>query len=436
MNTRTTLQLLACCALIATTSCKNAPQESEKQASEHESQERTESATASAEDKSDDTDPGKRVANPTCEPPDVKDITAEAIAGDHRFSKPVFLSQPPGANQPLYIVERAGRVLVVEDGEVREQPFLDIRPEVGTGHTERGLLGLAFHPEYEKNGRFFLYYTPGDAHKNVVAEWSRKDGTAREVHRLVEPNDPEDNHNGGMIAFGPDGYLYVGMGDGGGAGDRHGRIGNGQNIDTLFGSILRLDVDAPGRNFAAPDNPFVGRDGKDHIWAYGLRNPWRFSFDRQSGELYIGDVGQNEIEEINYAPADATPGLNFGWRAYEGHTVYDDSIVDQVEQHADPIVTFEHQSEDAPIRGGCSVTGGYVYRGDTVPSLRGAYLYGDFCSQDVAAFRYCDGEVVGHRRIPGLRGQGQGLGSFGEDNSGNVYLIYHSGGQIKRVVIE
>ena len=410
---RLVLALFACAAILP--ACKNSPQASDKSADEQPA--------------ADDSE-----AQPSCEPPDVSGVSAESIAGDHLFDRPVYLTQPPGEDSRLYVVEKDGRILMVEDGAVLDEPFMDIRSLVGTGHNERGLLGLAFHPDYQKNGRFFIYYTPEDEHKNVAAEWAIEDGEPREVRRLVEPTDPEGNHNGGMITFGPDGYLWVGMGDGGGAGDRHGDIGNGLNTETLLGSILRLDVDAPDRDFAAEGNPFIGEQGKDQIWAYGLRNPWRFSFDRETGELFIGDVGQNEFEEISYAAADAKPGLNYGWRAYEGRSVYDEELTDLVKDHAKPIVVFAHRSKDAPIRGGCSVTGGYVYRGGDIPGLDGAYIYGDFCSKDVAAFRYCNGEVVGHQRIPGLRALGQGLGSFGEDNAGNVYLLYHSGGQVKRVV--
>lgn len=430
MREKTRLAVLAIFLILTALACKSSPEESDKSGT---------STSESAKSQADNEETAQAAASDpktTCEPPVVEGVTTESIAGEHQFDKPVYLTQPPGESDALYVVERAGKILVVEDGEVRKTPFLDIRERVGTGHTERGLLGLAFHPKYPENGRFFLYYTPEDAHKNVVAEWTIEDGQPREVRRLIEPRDPEDNHNGGMITFGPDGYLWVGMGDGGGAGDRHGEIGNGLNTETLFGSILRLDVDAPEREFAAEGNPFVGSDGKDQVWAYGLRNPWRFSFDRETGELYIGDVGQNEVEEISYAPAGAEPGRNYGWRAYEGHAVYDDDLTERVDDHAAPIVTFEHQSDNAPIRGGCSVTGGYVYRGDSVPGLDGAYLYGDFCSMDVAAFKYCDGHVVGHQRVPGLHARGQGLGSFGEDNAGNMYLLYHTGGQVERIVAE
>ena len=384
---------------------------------------------------------GESADQPACSPPSVQGVSAVDVVDGHRFESPTFVTQAPGDDETLYVLERPGRILLVRDGELLEEPFLDIRKRVGTRHQERGLLGIAFHPDYADNGRFFIYYTPRRAHENVVAEYRRAStdpprASSKEVRRLVEFEDPEDNHNGGMLAFGPDGHLFVGMGDGGGAGDRHGEIGNGQNQETLLGSILRLDVDAPERDFAAEDNPFVDTKGSPQIWAWGLRNPWRFSFDKKTGDLYVGDVGQNEIEEIDFEPADSEGGRNYGWRAYEANDIYDEDLVDRVDEHAAPIATFRHGSSDSPIRGGCSVTGGYVYRGDEIDGLQGAYLYGDYCSKDVAAFRYCDGQVVGHRRIPGLTGLSRGLGSFGQGNDGELYLVYHGSGAVKRIVPE
>ncbi len=374
-----------------------------------------------------------------CSPPESPGLTAVDVVEDHSFRNPVHLTQAPGDRSTLYIVERAGRILMVRDGELLETPFLDIRDRVDDSFTERGLLGLAFHPEYEDNGRFFIYYTPKDGHRNVVAEYRRQSAeppraSTEEVARLLEPRDPEDNHNGGMITFGPDGYLYVGMGDGGGAGDRHGSIGNGQNISTPFGAMHRLDVDAADRGYAAEGNPFVDREGLDTIWAYGLRNPWRYSFDTETGDLYIADVGQNKFSEINVLPADASGGANFGWRAYEGTSVYDEELVDRVDDHVEPIHDWPLRSDETTLRGACSVTGGYVYRGEALEALEGAYIFGDYCSSDVAALRYCDGEVAGPVRLPGLEGQGQGLSSFGRNHEGELYLLYHDGGDVQKIV--
>lgn len=379
-----------------------------------------------------------------CEGVNVDGLGGEDIVEGHTFEDPVYLDQAPGNDQTLYVVERAGRILRVEDGELLEEPFLDIAERVdSTSHQERGLLGLAFHPEYRENGRFFVYYTPsGETAYNVVAEYRRSEenpelAATEEVRRLVEVIDKQGNHNGGMITFGEDGYLFVGMGDGGGAGDRgpgHSRQGNGQDITNLFGAILRLDVDAPDEDFVPEDNPLVGREGADEIWSWGLRNPWRFSFDRETGDLYIADVGQNEVEEINYKAASEDGGTNYGWRAYEADRVFDESLAEKLEQHEPPIVALPHGADDVPVRGACSITGGYVYRGEAIPKLQGVYLYGDYCSKDVGAFRHCDGKVVGHQRVPGLRGLGAGLSSFGEGNDGELYLIYHGSGHVKRLV--
>lgn len=376
-----------------------------------------------------------------CAPPEVEGLTSVDVVEGHTFDDPLYVTQAPGGDETLYVVERAGRIRMVRDGELLEDPFLDLRDRIDSGYRERGLLGLAFHPNYESNGRFFIYYTPTSAHRNVVAEYRRRQtdpprASKEEVARLLQPRDPEDNHNGGMITFGPDGYLYVGMGDGGGAGDRHGDIGNGQNIETPFGALHRLDVDAADRGYAAEGNPFVGREGLDTIWAYGLRNPWRYGFDSQTGDLYIADVGQNEFSEIDVLPAEAEGGANFGWRAYEGTSVYDEALVDRVDDHVEPILDWPLRSDETTLRGACSITGGYVYRGDALEGLEGAYLYGDHCSRDVAALRYCDGTVAGPVRIPGLQGRGQGLASFGRGHDGELYLVYHGSGHVQKIVAE
>lgn len=406
-----------------------------------------ESASESSSEESNDSPDGespeksqKPDEQSSCSPPDPSGVGATDLVDGHTFEAPIYATQAPG-DDAVYVVERPGRILVVEDGELRDEPFLDITDRVGTGHQERGLLGLAFHPNYQDNGRFFIYYTPADDHQNVIAEYSRAENGDRladteEIRRLVAIDDPEDNHNGGMLTFGPDGHLYAGMGDGGGAGDRHGKIGNGQNRESLLGSILRLDVDAPGRDFAAAGNPFVDAPGQPQIWAWGLRNPWRFSFDRKTGHMYIGDVGQNQIEEVSFQPSDSDGGANYGWRGYEGRSLFDESVAEDIEEHVPPIVTFEHGASEGPLREGCSITGGYVYRGEAHEGLQGAYIYGDYCSPDVAAFRYCDGEVVGHQRVPGLSDLGSGLGSFGEGNDGELYLLYHGSGHVKRLVRE
>jgi glucose/arabinose dehydrogenase len=370
---------------------------------------------------------------PGCPIPDDRHLRTRPLVDGHRFENPVFVAQPPGEGNTLYVVERAGRILMVADGRVLRRPFLDIRRMLVSDAPDQGLLGLEFHPRYRENKRFYLYYTPGGEPRNVVAEWAVSIGEPVEQHRLIEPIDPADGNNGGMLAFGPDGYLYVGMGDGGGAGDPHGYFGNAQDAGSVFGSLLRIDVDARANGFAPTGNPYVEKVGHPLVWAKGLRNPWRFSFDRATGRLYVGDEGQSRFEEITVVPKYSDSWLNFGWRAYEGFSVYDDDLTDMFDRHLEPAITYETRSRVAVIRHGCAVVGGYVYRGERAPSLRGVYVYGDRCSSDVAAFSYCDGKVHGHTRLASLSAQGDGLTSFGTDNADNLYMLF-SDGQVRKVV--
>lgn len=369
-------------------------------------------------------------------------LTLERVA---QATAPVFLTQAPGNSDTLWVVERAGRIRLVRDGDLLPTPFLDIRTIVEDGYNEQGLLGLAFHPDYATNGRFFVYYT---APENTVAEYRVSDSpdvaSSTQVAVLVSIEDPDLNHNGGMLAFGPDGFLYAGTGDGGGSCDDHGptsggaRLGNSLNLQSYLGKLLRFDVDAPDDDYVAAGNPFSGDAGLPLIFAYGLRNPWRFSFDRQTGDLYIADVGQGAKEEIDFIAAGSAGGQNFGWRRYEGlgsSAASGCSDLPTVEGALDPIYDYGRTRGDTP-RSGCSTTGGYVYRGTEIPALRGAYLFGDYCSTDIAAFRYCDGEVRGVQRVPGLTVNAYTLGSFGEDNAGNIYTLDLSGGWISKVVAD
>lgn len=378
-------------------------------------------------------DGGVDAGPPACPSTPIPELSSELVT-EAPLSAPVFVTQAPGRPDALFIVEQPGRIRIVIDGELAT--FLDVTGSTDFGG-ERGLLGLAFHPGYADNGRFFVYYTPSDRHSNVIAEYRRSAGDPdvadpTEVERLVVIDDPENNHNGGMIAFGPDGYLYAGTGDGGGGGDRHGTIGNGQSLDTLLGKILRLDVDAAGSGYAAPGNPFSGGGGLPQIWAYGLRNPWRFSFDRRTGDLWIGDVGQNAYEEIDFLPRSAPGGANFGWRAFEGDSTFDGALAAMITNHTPPVFVVDRR--DAFLRSACSISGGYVYRGSAIPALAGTYLFGDYCSPDVGAFRLCDGEVRDATTIDGLEGVASGLVSFGEDLAGELYLVYVNSGQVRRVV--
>ncbi len=373
-----------------------------------------------------------------CAAAELPALALEDIVEGHRFAAPVFVTSAPGDADTLYVVEKAGRIRVVQEGAVLDTPFFDIRGTINTDG-EQGLLGLAFHPEYASNGRFFVYFTPGSPRRNVVAEYRRSAADplvadAEEVARLVEEEDSQPNHNGGMIAFGPDGFLYVAMGDEGGGGDRHGEIGNGLDTTTLFGSILRLDVDAAGDDYAAAGNPFTLPDGQPQIWAYGVRNPWRFSFDRLTDDLWVADVGQNRLEEVTVLPAGTAPGANLGWRAYEADEVFDADLTDLVPDHAAPQIVVPHDSAEVPVASACSITGGNVYRGSAVPGLWGWYLYGDYCSPNVAAVRWCEGAVQDHVRVGDLSFQGSGLVSFGEDGHGELYVAYIGDGRVARVV--
>jgi glucose/arabinose dehydrogenase len=241
-----------------------------------------------------------------------------------RFNSPVYLTSPPGDRRHLFVVEQQGRIRVLVDGRLRSTPFLDIHGQVTAGG-EQGLLSVAFAPDYKRSGRFYVYFTDRDANQRVVeykrASAVRADaGSARVVLRMA---DQEGNHNGGLLLFGPDRHLYIGTGDGGGAGDQHGAHGNGQNLGSLLGKLLRIDpAAAGGKPYTVPsDNPFVGRSGaRGEIYSYGLRNPWRYSFDRSTGDLVIGDVGQDKVEEIDFVRRGRGRGANFGWRVFEGRS--------------------------------------------------------------------------------------------------------------------
>ena len=378
-------------------------------------------------------DGGVDAGPPPCPSGALPALTATSIT-DEPLSSPVYVTQAPGRPDALWVVEQSGRIQLVIDRAVTT--FLDVSDRIRFGG-EQGLLGLAFHPGYEANGRFFIAYSPGDRMQNVVAEYRRSASDPNvadpaEVARLVEVDDPESNHNGGALAFGPDGFLYAALGDGGGGGDRHGTIGNGLDTQTLLGKLLRLDVDAAGSGYAAAGNPFSGAEGLPQIWAYGLRNPWRFSFDRLTGDLYLGDVGQNAHEEIDFRARSAPGGANFGWRAYEGLEVFDEATVELVTDHAEPVFVVT-RGGDAFLSGACSITGGYVYRGSAIPALRGTYLFGDYCSPQVGALRVCEGEARDAQTLSDLEGLAPGLVSFGEDLAGELYLVYVSGARVMKL---
>jgi glucose/arabinose dehydrogenase len=347
------------------------------------------------------------------------------------FTRPLYLTHAGDGSGRLFVVEQGGAIWVLQDGQRLEAPFLDvsdrISPEaLGTGYTERGLLGLAFHPDYAENGVFFIDYTDRNG-SSVIARYTvsaedpdRADPASEQQLLVVEQ--PYANHNGGHLAFGPDGYLYVAMGDGGSGGDPQ---NNAQNLGTLLGAILRLDVSAEDGYAIPDDNPFASTDNaRPEIWAWGLRNPWRFSFDRETGDLYIADVGQNEWEEVNFQPADSPGGENYGWRPYEGSQIY--SGEQPASEPVMPIAEYSHSGT-----GGCSITGGYVYRGEAIPALAGTYFYGDWCSGTIWSARQADS---GAWDVQAALESGLSISSFGEDEAGELYVIDYDSGEISRFI--
>jgi glucose/arabinose dehydrogenase len=339
------------------------------------------------------------------------------------FDNPVYITQPPGDRSRMMVVEQTGRIMVLRGGRKLSQPFLDLRSKITYGG-EQGLLSVAFPPDYQRSGRFYVYYTDEGAADNRIVEYRRSpsnpDRAIASSARLVlaMPN-LEANHNGGLMVFGPDGLMYVGTGDGGGADDQHGTRGNAQNLGSLLGKILRIDPRASGgRPYRVPSsNPFVGRAGaRGEIYAYGLRNPWRFSFDRRTGDLAIGDVGQDLVEEVDFVRRGRGRGANFGWRPFEGNRR---NFNEPAPGAIGPVIVHQHSE------GWCSVTGGYVVRDPTVPSLNGRYVYGDFCEGRVRTARLRAGRAVPDRKLD-LRSV-PSISSFGEDGSGHVYVVSLTG---------
>jgi len=337
------------------------------------------------------------------------------------LTAPVFLTQPLDDGR-IFVVEQPGRIRLIKDGVLQTTPFLDITSRVLYGG-ERGLLSVAFHPQYATNHFFYVYFTTqtnGDIRIERFTATANPDVADPATTKLIltTAHSAQANHNGGLLSFGPDGMLYAGLGDGGGGGDP---FGNGQNFNALLGSLLRLDVDHGDPYLIPPDNPFVGQPNRrGEIWAKGLRNPWRYAFDPPSGNLYIADVGQNAHEEVDVVAA-TIKGVNYGWNTMEGASCYNASTCNQTGLQL-PVIDYGHN-------GPCSITGGYVYRGTAIDGLQGHYLYSDYCAGFLKSFRFENGAAVDQKDW-GITSSA--VTSFGRDFAGELYLI--SGNTISKIV--
>jgi glucose/arabinose dehydrogenase len=331
------------------------------------------------------------------------------------FASPIYVTSPPGDSHRLFVVERRGRIMVVRNGRRLRRPFLDISNQV-SGGGERGLLSMAFARDYARSGRFYVDFTDRTGDIRVVGYRRSSNpnralaSSARNV--ITIPHRQFSNHNGGQLQFGPDRMLYIGVGDGGSEGDPS---NHGQNLGTLLGKLLRIDP-RPGGGYSIPrGNPFRGRGERPEIYAYGLRNPWRFSFDRGTGALVIGDVGQNRFEEIDYEPRGAGAGGNFGWSHFEGFGRFKGGATPR---YVPPVLVRAHSA------GFCAIVGGYVARGSAPRALRGRYVYGDLCNPRLFSVRLRRGHASGNRALPVRVGN---LVSFGQDARGRLYAVSMSG---------
>jgi len=368
-------------------------------------------------------------------------IIADGLEG------PIGMATANDGSNRLFVIEQEGKIRVIKNGKLQAQPFLDITSIVDHGsgfYSEKGLLGLAFHPQYKTNGKIYMYYSAptsakGMDNKSVIAEYTVSTSNADVANTtgriLLEIQEPEFNHNGGQLAFGNDGYLYIGVGDGGGAGDKHGTSGNGQNLQTLLGKILRIDVDHHDATSAykiPPDNPFINVQAKPEIFAYGLRNPWRFSFDKKTGKLFCGDVGQDAWEEVDVIEK----GKNYGWRMMEGNHCYNPSSNCNTTGLTMPIAEYDHSE-------GKSVIGGYVYRGTKSADMEGKYIFGDWTgkffmlTQQPSTLEWNRYQLT----LKDFSGDFY-INSFGEDESGELYVMGQSSvgpkkaGKVYQVIFE
>lgn len=356
---------------------------------------------------------------PTSAPPDASGYKWELVSDG--FDRPIYMTHAGDGSGRLFGVEQTGMIWVVEDGVQSDEPFLDLSRQIPPavlrgGYSEQGLLGLAFHPDFEQNNIFFVHYTDttGDT---VVARYSVSSDAPNvadeaSAETILTIDQPFENHNGGQLAFGSDGYLYLGFGDGGSQGDPD---QNAQNPASLLGKILRIDVDGGTPYAIPPDNPYANDSSfAPEVWLMGFRNPWRFSFDRATDDLYIADVGESQWEEVNFFASSDTPGANFGWEQYEAtHSRYEGVSTDYVM----PFTEYTHEF-------GCSVTGGYVYRGAALPELQGYYIFGDYCVGNIwASYR----DQVGEWQTTLWMQTARQISSFGEDEAGELYLVDYKG---------
>jgi glucose/arabinose dehydrogenase len=353
------------------------------------------------------------------------------------LTSPVTVTNAGDGSGRLFIVQQTGEIRILINGTVLPTPFLDISELVGCGCGEQGLLGLAFHPDYANNGFFYVDYTDDDGNTQVarytVSAVDPNVADPGSRHPILNQDQPFSNHNGGQLAFGPDGYLYIALGDGGSGGDPQ---ENGQNLNTWLGKILRVDINGddfpdPDLNYAVPpDNPFVGIAGLDEIWAYGVRNPWRCTFDRVTGDFFIADVGQGTREEINFQPAASSGGENYGWDVLEGTFCHEDIPQGSCNQFLTggstlPVLEYSHAF-------GCSVTGGYRYRGQAYPQLQGIYFYSDLCSGTIWGAIQDNGKWVSQDLLQ----SGLTVTTFGEDEAGEIYVANYSDGTLYQIVAE
>jgi glucose/arabinose dehydrogenase len=354
------------------------------------------------------------------------------------IQRPIWFCEAPDGTRRKFVVEQRGRILILPEDQTATNAtvFLDISDRKSYASNEEGLLGFAFHPRFKANGKFYIYYSPQNPRRTVVSEFQAMKGAPDKVDLaservLFEQPQPYPNHKGGCIIFGPDGFLYISLGDGGSANDPH---DNGQNLKTTLGKIIRIDVDSRNGSlgYGIPeDNPFAGKGGgvREEIWAYGLRNVWRFSFDRQNGDLWAADVGQNKFEEVHLI----TKGGNYGWNWREGfHPFKTNGVPPADAKFVDPIIEYPHMpayDRNNPHGPGLSITGGYVYRGEKLPSLHGAYVYADFSMGTIWALRQKNGKVI---ESAALYSTPKGtvpktVSSFGEDLSGELYVLVFEG---------